>query len=64
MYIFQIPYFTQHIITIINNCQQIMELAQHMKQLYWPKSKTEHYEDFERLLKTFQVNLICIFKRF
>lgn len=32
-----------------------MELAQHMKQLYWPKSRTEHYEDFERLLKTFQV---------
>lgn len=34
-----------------------MELAQHMKQLYWPKSRTDHYEDFERLLKTFQV--IC-----
>lgn len=38
-----------------------MELAQHMKQLYWPKSRTEHYEEFERLLKTFQVkNLITL----
>lgn len=49
------PYFTQHIIAIVNNCQQIMELAQHMKQLYWPKSRTEHYEDFEKLVETFQV---------
>lgn len=31
-----------------------MELAQQMKQLYWPKSRTDHYEDFEKLLKTFQ----------
>lgn len=50
----QLPFFTQHLITIVNNCQQIMELAQHMKQLYWPKSRTDHYEDFEQLLKTFQ----------
>lgn len=50
----QMVYFTHHLITIVNNCQQIIELAQHMKQLYWPKSRTEHYEDFERLLKTFQ----------
>lgn len=50
----QLQYFTQHLITIVNNCQQIMELAQHMKQLYWPKSRTEHYEDFGNLLKTFQ----------
>lgn len=50
----QMPFFTQHIITIVNNCQQIMELAQQMKQLYWPKSKTEHYDEFERLLMTFQ----------
>lgn len=50
----QLPFFTQHLITIVNNCQQIMELAQHMKSLYWPKSRTDHYEDFELLLKTFQ----------
>lgn len=49
----QVKFFTQHIITIVNNCQQMIELAQQMKQLYWPKSKTEHYEDFERLISTF-----------
>ncbi|XP_055387524.1 exocyst complex component 3 [Condylostylus longicornis] len=52
----QIKYFTHHIITVVNNSQQIIELAQQMKQLYWPKSRTEHYEDFERLIKTFQRN--------
>lgn len=50
----QVPFFTQHIITIVNNCQQIMELAQQIKQLYWPKTRTDHYEDFEKLLQTFQ----------
>lgn len=50
----QVPFFTQHIITIVNNCQQIMELAQQIKQIYWPKTRTEHYEDFEKLLQTFQ----------
>lgn len=50
----QVPFFTQHIITIVNNCQQIMELAQQIKQIYWPKTRTDHYEDFEKLLSTFQ----------
>lgn len=50
----QVPFFTQHIITIVNNCQQIIELAQQIKQLYWPKTRTDHYEDFELLLRTFQ----------
>jgi exocyst complex component 3 len=50
----QVPFFTQHIITVINNCQQIMELAQQIKQLYWPKNRTDHYEDFEKLIETFQ----------
>lgn len=49
-----IPFFTIHVITIVNNCQQMMELSQQMKQLYWPKSRTDHYEEFEQLLKTFQ----------
>ncbi|XP_055547922.1 exocyst complex component 3 [Wyeomyia smithii] len=48
------PFFTQHIITIVNNCAQIIELAQQMKQLYWPKSKPQHYEEFGRLLTTYQ----------
>lgn len=47
-------YFTQQIITIVNNCQQIMELAQQLKQLYWPKSQTSNYQEFERLLHTYQ----------
>jgi len=46
----QIKYFTHYIITIVNNSQQMVELAQQMKQLYWPKSRTEHYEDFERFV--------------
>lgn len=50
----QVPFFTHHIITIVNNCQQIIELAQQIKQLYWPKSRTDHYEDFEKLISTFQ----------
>lgn len=50
----QAPFFTQHMITIVNNCQQMMELAQQMKQLYWPKNKNEHYTEFEKLLTTFQ----------
>lgn len=49
-----VPFFTQHFITIVNNCQQMLELAQEMKQLYWPKSRTEHYNAFELLLSTFQ----------
>lgn len=50
----QIKFFTHHIITIVNNSQQMLDLAQQLKQLYWPKSRTEHYEDFEKLLATFQ----------
>lgn len=56
----QMPFFTHHIITIVNNCQQIIELAQQMKQLYWPKSRTERYEEFEKLLRTYQVDFIVI----
>lgn len=50
----QVKYFTHYIITIVNNSQQMIELAQQMKQLYWPKSRTNHYEDFEKLISTFQ----------
>lgn len=46
--------FTLHIITIVNNCQKFIELAQQEKQLYWPKSRTEHYQVFETLLQTYQ----------
>lgn len=59
----QMPFFTHHIITIVNNCQQIIELAQQMKQLYWPKSRTERYEEFEKLVRTYQVGYtkVCSF---
>ncbi|XP_058059313.1 exocyst complex component 3 [Anopheles bellator] len=50
----QAPFFTQYIITIVNNCQQMIEIAQQLKQRYWPKSKTQHYEEFEKLVKTYQ----------
>jgi exocyst complex component 3 len=50
----QVPFFTQHIITIVNNCQQIIELAQQTKQLYWPKSRFDHYSEFEKVIQTFQ----------
>ncbi|XP_071438677.1 exocyst complex component 3 isoform X1 [Hetaerina americana] len=52
----QVPYFTHYVITIVNNCLQFMELAQHTKQRYW---KTGHHDNsasqkFEALLGTFQ----------
>lgn len=52
----QVPFFTQHIITIVNNCQQIIELSQQIKQIYWPtKIRTDrHYEEFDKLIQTFQ----------
>lgn len=59
----QMPFFTHHIITIVNNCQQIIELAQQMKQLYWPKSRTERYEEFEKLLRTYQVDEYFMFEQ-
>lgn len=50
----QIKFFTHHIIAIVNNSQQVLDLAQQLKQKYWPNARTEHYEDFEKLLATFQ----------
>lgn len=50
----QMPYFTQHIITIVNNCQQMLDLANQMKNLYWPKNRTDHSVEFGKLLETFQ----------
>uniref|UniRef100_T1GI94 Exocyst complex component Sec6 n=1 Tax=Megaselia scalaris TaxID=36166 RepID=T1GI94_MEGSC len=50
----QVKYFTHYIITIVNNAQQMIELAQQTKQLYWPKSRTENFEDFKRLIRTFE----------
>lgn len=49
-----VPFFTQHIITAMNNGQQMIELGQQMKQLYWPKGRADHYEEFERMVAKFQ----------
>lgn len=50
----QIPFFTQHIITAMNNGQQMIELGNQMKQLYWPKSRSDNYEEFEAMIRKFQ----------
>lgn len=50
----QIPLFTQHMISIVNNCQSMINVALRIKQLYWPKNKTNHYTDFEDLLKNYE----------
>ncbi|XP_073846465.1 exocyst complex component 3-like [Musca autumnalis] len=50
----QIKFFTHHIIATVNNSQQILDLAQQLKQKYWPNACSEHYGDFEKLLETFQ----------
>lgn len=51
------PYFTQHIITIINNCCQMQELARQTERRYWPRG--EHHAaaeaKVEALLNTFEV---------
>ena len=48
-------FFTTQVIFMVNNCQKIIELAQTLKQMYWPKSKTENYQEFEKLVRTYQV---------
>ncbi|XP_047102753.1 exocyst complex component 3 isoform X1 [Schistocerca piceifrons] len=52
----QMPYFTQYMITIVNNCLHFVELAQQMKQHYWLPGvrDNEGGMKFEALLNTFQ----------
>uniref|UniRef100_A0A1I8PFR3 Uncharacterized protein n=2 Tax=Stomoxys calcitrans TaxID=35570 RepID=A0A1I8PFR3_STOCA len=50
----QNKFFTHYIIAIVNNSLQILNVAQQIKQKYWPNACTEHYEEFEQLLQTFQ----------
>ena len=51
----RVPYFTHHIITVVNNCLQFIELAQQMKQLYWqPSSSGDIAVKFETLLEKYQ----------
>ncbi|XP_055377883.1 exocyst complex component 3-like [Condylostylus longicornis] len=53
---YQIKYFQDHIIAVINNNLKMIELSRHLKLLYWPQSQAKHYENFKRLIKTFQTN--------
>ncbi|KAM0733533.1 Exocyst complex component 3 [Formica fusca] len=51
----QVPYFTHHMITIVNNCMQFNKLAQQMKQLYWmPDITGDATVKFENLLANYQ----------
>ncbi|XP_066603462.1 exocyst complex component 3 [Prorops nasuta] len=51
----RVPYFTQHMITIVNNCLQFIELAQQMKQLYWtPDTSGQANVKFKDLLIHFE----------
>lgn len=51
----QVPYFTHHMITIVNNCIQFIELAQQMKQLYWMLSNgNDIATKFEELVDNYQ----------
>lgn len=52
----KVPFFTNYMITIVNNCSIFVELAQQMKQHYWQNdfNKEESSTQFNFLLKTFQ----------
>lgn len=51
----KVPFFTHCIITVLNNCLQIIELALEMKQHYWSSDfKDQSSTAYENLIKTFQ----------
>ncbi|KAI4484165.1 hypothetical protein M0804_007621 [Polistes exclamans] len=51
----RVPYFTHHMITIVNNCLQFTELAHQIKQIYWvPNSSGDATVKFENLLAHYQ----------
>ncbi|XP_035743046.1 exocyst complex component 3-like isoform X1 [Vespa mandarinia] len=51
----RVPYFTHHMITIVNNCLQFTELAQQIKQIYWvPNTSGDATVKFENLLAHYQ----------
>lgn len=51
----RVPYFTHHMITIVNNCLQFTELAQQIKQIYWvPNTSGDATVKFENLLGHYQ----------
>ncbi|XP_058802186.1 exocyst complex component 3 [Phymastichus coffea] len=51
----QVLYFTQHMIAVVNNCLQFIELAQQMKQQYWMiNTNVEIATKFEELVDNYQ----------
>jgi exocyst complex component 3 len=51
----QVPYFTHHMITIVNNCLQFVELAQQIKELYWVFNTDKNIaSNFEELVDNYQ----------
>lgn len=51
----QVPYFTHHMITILNNCLQFQQLAEDMRKSYW--SSDGHMlaiPNYDSLLQTFK----------
>ncbi|XP_052739419.1 exocyst complex component 3 isoform X2 [Bicyclus anynana] len=56
----RLAYFTHHMITIVNNCEQMVRLAQQTQARRWPPAApAKHHppaeRSFDRLLSTFQV---------
>ncbi|XP_044742175.1 exocyst complex component 3 [Chrysoperla carnea] len=50
----QIPYFTHHMITIVNNCLQLIELSTQLKQQYWtPRVNDAAAGKFEAVFSLF-----------
>ncbi|XP_044253367.1 exocyst complex component 3 [Tribolium madens] len=50
----QVPYFTQYMIMIVNNCLQLADLGSQLEKQYWtPSSPPALGENFNRLRTTF-----------
>ncbi|XP_014238496.1 exocyst complex component 3 [Trichogramma pretiosum] len=51
----QSPYFTHHMINVLNNCLKFIELSQQIKQLYWvPFNNNDATVKFEELIDSYQ----------
>ncbi|KAM3964126.1 exocyst complex component Sec6 [Aphomia sociella] len=52
----RVAYFTHHMITIVNNSEQMVKLAQHTQTRHWPPGKHDPPAEakFDNMLDTFQ----------
>ncbi|CAK1540485.1 unnamed protein product [Leptosia nina] len=52
----RVPFFTRHMITIVNNSEQMVRLAQQMQTRHWPPGRHDPpaEEKFNKMLATFQ----------